>query len=53
MNYLEITVTTQARSIDAVAAYLTAAGFSDLVLEDADTFTAFLEENGVKVSRGH
>ena len=45
MNYLEITVTTQARSIDAVAAYLTAAGFSDLVLEDADTFTAFLEEN--------
>ena len=45
MNYLEITVTTEAHSIDAVAAYLTAAGFSDLVLEDADTFTEFLEEN--------
>ncbi len=45
MDYLEITVTTEARSIDAVAAYLTAAGFSDLVLEDADTFTEFLEEN--------
>ncbi len=45
MTYLEITVTTTAQNIDATAAALTAAGFSDLVLEDQTQFESFLEEN--------
>ena len=34
MNYLEVTIQTVSGGIDAVAAALTAGGFSDLVLED-------------------
>ncbi len=45
MNYLEITVTTGADTIEDVAAQLTAGGFSDLVLEDQGEFESFLEEN--------
>ena len=45
MNYLEITITTRPDTIDAVAAALTAGGFSDLVMEDQSTFESFLEEN--------
>ncbi len=45
MQYLEITVTTRADTIEEVAARLTAGGFSDLVLEDQTEFEGFLEEN--------
>ena len=45
MTYLEITVTTTPENIEAVAAALTAKGFSELVLEDQGEFEAFLEEN--------
>ena len=45
MAWLEITIDTQSSSIDAVAAQLTAGGFSDLVLEDQQEFEEFLEEN--------
>ena len=45
MTYLEITISTTPSSIEAVAATLTAQGFSDLVLEDQGEFENFLEEN--------
>ena len=45
MQYLEITIQTTSRGIDAVASVLTAGGFSDLVLEDQAEFENFLEEN--------
>ena len=45
MDYLEITVTTTPKSIEQVAALLTAGGFSDLVLEDESQFEDFLEQN--------
>ena len=45
MAWLEITVSTTAESIDDTAAMLTAAGFSELVLEDQSQFEDFLEEN--------
>ena len=45
MAWLEITVSTTADSIDDTAAMLTAAGFSELVLEDQSQFEVFLEEN--------
>lgn len=45
MQYLEITITTRADTIEDVAARLTAGGFSDLVLEDQTEFEGFLEEN--------
>ncbi len=45
MTYLEITVTTAPGRTEAVAAALTARGFSDLVIEDRGTFETFLEEN--------
>ncbi len=45
MNYLEITLTTAPGKTEAVAAALTARGFSDLVIEDQDSFASFLEEN--------
>ena len=45
MNYLEITITTEPATIEEVAAALTAGGFSDLVVEDQNTFESFLEEN--------
>ena len=45
MAWLEITVSTTADSIDDTAAMLSAAGFSELVLEDQSQFEDFLEEN--------
>ena len=45
MAWLEITVNTAADTVDAVAAQLTARGFSDLVIEDQTEFETFLEEN--------
>ena len=45
MAWLEITISTTADSIDDIAAKLSAAGFSELVLEDQSQFEDFLEEN--------
>ena len=45
MSWLEITVPTDPSKIEAVAAALTAAGFSDLLLEDQAEFEEFLDEN--------
>ena len=45
MAWLEITVNTAGTEIEDVAAALTAAGFSDLVLEDQTELESFLEEN--------
>lgn len=45
MAWLEITVHTQNRDMEAVASALTAAGFSDLVLEDQQEFEEFLDQN--------
>ena len=44
MAWLEITIQTESDA-QAVAAALTARGFSDLVIEDQQEFEAFLEEN--------
>ena len=44
MAWLEVTVNAQSDA-QAVAAALTARGFSDLVIEDQQEFQAFLEEN--------
>ena len=45
MAWLEITIETTPDSIDTVAAWLTASGFADLVLEDETQFENFLEQN--------
>ena len=45
MAWLEIIVNTAADTVDAVAAQLTARGFSDLVIEDQAEFETYLEEN--------
>ena len=45
MAWLELTLSTLPSSIEDVAAALTAAGFSDLVLEDQTQFEDFLEDN--------
>ena len=45
MAWLEMTVSTLSGTIEDVAAALTAAGFSDLVLEDQAEFENFLEDN--------
>ena len=45
MAWLEYTVNTAAEDIEAVAAKLTAGGFSDLVIEDQGEFEDFLEQN--------
>ena len=45
MAWLELTVSTTSDSIEEVAVGLTAAGFSDLVLEDQAEFENFLEDN--------
>lgn len=45
MAWLEITVETAASGIEDTAAALTAAGFSDLVLEDQTELEDFLEQN--------
>ena len=45
MAWLEITVNTTAADIGTVTNILTAAGFSDLVIEDQAEFETFLDEN--------
>lgn len=45
MSWLEITIDTASRDVEAVAAALTARGFSDLVIEDQQEFESFLDEN--------
>ncbi len=45
MNYLEITIKTTPAEIEDVAAFLTAGGFAELILEDQQEFETFLEEN--------
>lgn len=45
MAWLEITINTQAKHVDAVVTALTARGFADLVIEDQQEFETFLEEN--------
>ena len=45
MAWLEITVNTRGRDTESVAAVLTAAGFSDLVVEDQQDFETFLDQN--------
>ena len=45
MEWLEITVQTASAGIEQAAQSLTAAGFSDLVMEDQQEFQEFLDEN--------
>ena len=45
MAWIEITVKTAAEKLEEISGVLTAAGFSELVIEDGDGFSAFLEEN--------
>ena len=45
MAWLEITIHTTADSIEDTAAFLTAAGFQELVLEDQTQFEDFLQQN--------
>ena len=45
MNWLEITVKTGTLPVAEAAAWLTGAGFSDLVIEDQGEFEDFLQEN--------
>ena len=45
MAWLEITLDTDSRKIEAVAAQLTAQGFAELVIEDQAEFETFLDEN--------
>lgn len=45
MAWLEITVNTAPENLDSVTVALTAAGFSDLLIEDQVEFETFLEQN--------
>ena len=45
MAWLEITIDTVSEKIDSVVTGLTAAGFSDLVIEDQEEFETFLDQN--------
>lgn len=45
MAWLEMTIKTTGADLEDTAAALTAAGFSDLVLEDQEEFEDFLEQN--------
>ncbi len=45
MAWLEITIDTVSDKIDATVTALTAAGFSDLVIEDQEEFETFLDQN--------
>lgn len=45
MAWLEITLDTDSKKIDSVAAQLTAEGFAELVIEDQAEFETFLDEN--------
>ena len=45
MAWLEITVHTTEKTLDRTVNILTAAGFTDLVIEDQSEFEDFLEQN--------
>ncbi len=45
MEYWELIIETISGGIDTAAAFLTAAGFDDLVIEDQSEFESFLEDN--------
>ena len=45
MAWLEITLDTDSRRIESIAAQLTAQGFAELVIEDQTEFETFLDEN--------
>ena len=45
MDWLEVSIETCPQGIEALAAYLTAGGFSDLLLEDQQEFETFLDQN--------
>ena len=45
MSWLELTIRTAPNGIEDTAAALTAAGFSDLLLEDQTEFEDFLDQN--------
>ena len=45
MAWLEITIDTISEKIDSAVVGLTAAGFSDLVIEDQEEFETFLDQN--------
>ena len=45
MAWLEITIDTDSKRIESVAAALTAQGFPELVIEDQAEFEEFLEGN--------
>ena len=45
MAWLEITIETASKKIQAAVTTLTARGFADLVIEDQEEFETFLEEN--------
>ena len=45
MAWLEITLDTDSKKIESVAAQLTAQGFAELVIEDQAEFETFLDEN--------
>lgn len=45
MAWLEITLDTDSKKIESVAARLTAEGFAELVIEDQAEFESFLDEN--------
>ena len=45
MAWLEITIDTVSEKIDSAVVGLTAAGFSDLVIEDQEEFETFLDQN--------
>ena len=45
MAWLEITIDTVSEKIDFVVTNLTAAGFSDMVIEDQEEFETFLDQN--------
>ena len=45
MAWLEITIDTVSEKMDFVVTNLTAAGFSDLVIEDQEEFETFLDQN--------
>jgi len=45
MQWLEITIPTTSADIESVAAWLTAGGFADLVIEDQAEYESFLDQN--------
>ena len=45
MSWIEIEVKTERDALEEISGVLTGAGFAELVIEDGDGFSAFLEEN--------